>query len=81
MFQLDKTGRAPTDLANFPNKATITDFQWNPFDDREIAVGLDNGIVKIWNIPEKGLKDLDSNPSDILEGNQPLIYVLLLNCI
>lgn len=26
--------------------------QWNPFRDDELAVGLENGLVNIWHIPD-----------------------------
>lgn len=32
------------------NKAQVTDLQWNPFDDSQLAVGTDCGVVNIWQL-------------------------------
>ena len=39
------------------------DYQWDPFDNRVLAVGCDDGRVKIWNIPEDGLTESTNNPT------------------
>ena len=68
LFQLSKAGRAPKEIPTFQNKSAVTDFKWSPFYEGELAVGVDSGVVKIWNIPEEGLKGTESQPNDVLEG-------------
>ena len=67
-LQLSKVGRLSSGLPVLQNKAPVTDFQWSPFNNREIAVGLDTGAVKIWHIQENGEEQEIANPSHVLEG-------------
>ena len=32
------------------NKAQVTDLQWNPFDDEQLAVGTDSGVINLWRL-------------------------------
>ncbi|VDM51798.1 unnamed protein product [Angiostrongylus costaricensis] len=32
------------------NKALVTDLHWNPFDDEELAVGTDVGLINFWHL-------------------------------
>lgn len=34
------------------NRVQLTDLHWNPFRNDELAVGLENGLVNIWRIPD-----------------------------
>lgn len=46
------------------------DIAWNPFDEYMIASCSEDCMVKIWNIPEGGLKENLSEPIVNLSGHQ-----------
>lgn len=37
----------------------LMDLKWNPFNDRMLATSADDGTIKIWVIPEDGLKEVE----------------------
>jgi WD40 repeat protein len=39
------------------HKSQITAFQFNPFNDNELATGSGEGVVMLWQIPDGGLKE------------------------
>lgn len=45
------------------NGSNIMDFQWNPFDNRQLVVACDDGSVKIWEIAEGGLQESTNVPA------------------
>jgi len=58
IFELSNTGRLSDGvIPSLVNGSNIMDFQWNPFDISQLVVALDNGIVKVWHIPENGLTE------------------------
>ncbi len=50
------------------NKAAVTDMTWCPFDPEELAVGCENGVVKIWKVPEEGVDDMIEEPVLSISG-------------
>ncbi|XP_071480656.1 coronin-6-like [Diadema antillarum] len=54
----DKTGRLD---ANYPqvmgHQAAVLDLAWSPFNDNLIASCDDNGVIKLWQIPDGGLTE------------------------
>jgi len=53
------------------NGASVTDFKWNPFNDHQLAVALDNAVVKIWDIPQTDITEISKKPSKVLRGTLP----------
>ena len=56
-------------LSTVENKAVVVDFSWNPFNDQQLAVGLDTGVIKLWTIPVNGLTNSLVDASLVLEGD------------
>lgn len=55
VYELGKPGRLPDGvIPSLVNGSNIMDFQWDPFDSQKLAVACDDGIVKLWNVPEDG---------------------------
>lgn len=56
----DKVGRLPQGLPKVcGHSGRILDIQWNPFNSNIIASASEDGLIKLWNIPNEGLtKDL-----------------------
>lgn len=55
VYELGKPGRLPDGvIPSLVNGSNIMDFQWDPFDATKLAVACDDGIVKIWQVPEEG---------------------------
>jgi coronin-7 len=63
VFELSKPGKLPDGvIPTLVNGSNIMDFQWNPFNAKELIVACDDGSVKIWEIPEGGLKESTNTP-------------------
>lgn len=63
VFELSSPGRLPDGvIPTLVNGCNIMDFQWNPFDNRQLVVACDDGLVKVWRIPEGGLKESTNEP-------------------
>lgn len=55
---------------------TISDFDLNPFNSFEVAVGCSNGCIKIWSIPEHGLTSSSEAPSSELNGHAERVIIV-----
>merc|ERR1719422_2816533 len=56
VFEMAKSGRIPDGVTPAViNTATVMDFAWDPFDNRRLAVAMDDGAINLWEIPEGGL--------------------------
>lgn len=57
VLPLDSHGR----FVSFPmvvgHSAFVTDFTFSPFDDHLLATGAEDGLVKLWHLPEELGKD------------------------
>ena len=70
IVELNKPGRLPDTVINcIINKTKLSDFTWDPFDDDVIAVACDDGIVRVWTIPEGGLISSLTEPDVELKGH------------
>ncbi|ETN78446.1 hypothetical protein NECAME_02883, partial [Necator americanus] len=68
IYDVDKPCKLPDGVMDgIFNKAQVTDLHWNPFDDEQLAVGLDVGSINFWRLsrsdgprnemhPEKAMK-------------------------
>ncbi|KAK3598613.1 hypothetical protein CHS0354_019873 [Potamilus streckersoni] len=71
VLPLEKTGRIDINVPRVCGHAgAVMDIKWNPFNDHIIASGSDDNTVKLWQIPEKGLKVSLSEWQVDLHGHQ-----------
>jgi coronin-1B/1C/6 len=57
VLPLTKAGRVPRNVPLVSgHKAIVLDIQWSPFNDNEIASASEDCTVKVWHIPDEGLK-------------------------
>ena len=54
----------------------IYDVKWSPFNDNLIASASDDCTVKLWHIPDGGLKSGLSEPLANLEGHQRRVTII-----
>jgi coronin-1B/1C/6 len=52
------------------HKSAVLDFEWNPFNDSLLITAAEDNGVKLWQIPEGGLKEHMKEPLVSLEGHQ-----------
>lgn len=52
------------------------DFAWDPFDNQRLAVACDDGVVKLWKIPETGLKEPTNEPEQEFNAHSDKIYFI-----
>lgn len=77
IFELSKPGRLPDGvIPSLVNGNNIMDFQWDPFDNKRLAVACDDGTVKIWAIPEGGLSEPTNEPEKELFAHSDKIYII-----
>ncbi|XP_053691044.1 coronin-7 isoform X2 [Sabethes cyaneus] len=77
IFELSKPGRLPDGvIPSLVNGNNIMDFQWDPFDNRRLAVACDDGVVKIWAIPDGGLTEPTNEPEKELVAHSDKIYII-----
>ncbi|EDS39520.1 coronin [Culex quinquefasciatus] len=77
IFELSKPGRLPDGvIPSLVNGNNIMDFQWDPFDNKRLAVACDDGTVKIWAIPEGGLTEPTNEPDKELVAHSDKIYII-----
>ncbi|KAG4075646.1 hypothetical protein HA402_003471 [Bradysia odoriphaga] len=77
VYELSKPGRLPDGvIPSLVNGSNIMDFQWNPFDASMLAVACDDGIVKMWRIPDEGLNEPTNVPESELPAHSDKIYFI-----
>eukprot|EP00416_Gambierdiscus_australes_P039944 CAMPEP_0171104652 /NCGR_PEP_ID=MMETSP0766_2-20121228/61073_1 /TAXON_ID=439317 /ORGANISM="Gambierdiscus australes, Strain CAWD 149" /LENGTH=456 /DNA_ID=CAMNT_0011565315 /DNA_START=73 /DNA_END=1443 /DNA_ORIENTATION=+ len=65
-----KYGRLPRDLPLVTgHTGPILDFEFNPFDDNMLVSASEDMTVKLWRIPDEGLKSHMREPLALLEGH------------
>lgn len=75
ILELKEGGRLPdTGVPTIQQGANITDFAWDPFNDRRLAVSCDDAKIRVWNIPEDGLTESLTEPDMCLIGHREKIY-------
>ena len=56
IFETKRPGRIEAGvLPVIINGATVLDFAFDPFDKTRLVAGCDDGIIRVWKIPEGGL--------------------------
>lgn len=77
IFELNKPGKLPDGvIPSLVNGSSIMDFQWDPFNSRRLAVACDDGMVKLWTIPEGGLTEPTNEPFQEYVAHSDKIYSL-----
>ena len=77
VYELGNPGRLPDGvIPSLVNGSNIMDFQWDPFDATRLAVACDDGIVKLWNVPEQGLTEPTNEFSAELACHADKIYFI-----
>ncbi|XP_029668166.1 coronin-7 isoform X2 [Formica exsecta] len=77
VLELKKTGRLPDGvMPALVHGATVMDFQWDPFDNQRLAVACDDGIIRLWEIPESGLVEPTNEPKHVIEAHTDKIYLI-----
>jgi coronin-1B/1C/6 len=66
VFDIDKPGRADTQCIMNGQSGPLTDFDFNPHNEQQIATISEDFTVKLWDIPTDGLKEnITSATADI----------------
>nr|XP_013795404.1 PREDICTED: coronin-7-like [Apteryx mantelli mantelli] len=74
-LQLSKPGRLPdTAVPTIQNGTAVADLSWDPFDARRLAVAGEDAKIRLWRIPEGGLRDTLQEPEAVLRGHTEKIY-------
>jgi len=70
-------------LNNIPrvtgHKGAVLDLDWNPFNDNLVASASEDCYVKVWGIPEGGLKQNLTDPLQTLSGHKRKVGTCLFN--
>ncbi|XP_008281999.1 coronin-7 isoform X1 [Stegastes partitus] len=75
VFERSQPGRLPdTALPTIQNSVNVADFSWDPFDTCRLAVAGDDAKIRVWQVPEDGLKETLTEPELILQGHTEKIY-------
>ncbi|CAK9811862.1 Coro7 [Anthophora plagiata] len=77
VLELKKTGRLPDGvMPALVHGATVMDFQWNPFDNQRLVVACDDGMIRLWEIPESGLSEPTNEPKHTIKAHTDKIYLI-----
>lgn len=77
IYEVNKPGRQPDGvIPSLVNGSNIMDFQWDPFDTNKLAVACDDGVIRLWNIPENGLTEPTNKPDGELIAHSDKIYFI-----
>ncbi|NXP68084.1 CORO7 protein, partial [Chloropsis cyanopogon] len=61
-------------IAVLENGAAVADLTWDPFDPRRLAVAGEDARIRLWRIPEGGLRETLQEPEAVLRGHTEKIY-------
>ncbi|XP_055297262.1 coronin-7 isoform X7 [Sitodiplosis mosellana] len=77
VYELNKPGRLPDGvIPSLVNGNSIMDFQWDPFDANKLAVACDDGVVRLWKVPDNGLTEPTNQPEGELVAHSDKIYFI-----
>uniref|UniRef100_A0A673AP14 Coronin n=1 Tax=Sphaeramia orbicularis TaxID=375764 RepID=A0A673AP14_9TELE len=75
VFERSQPGRQPdTALPTIQNSVNVADLCWDPFNKHRLAVAGDDAKIRMWQVPEGGLKETLTEPELILQGHTEKIY-------
>ncbi|XP_075942074.1 coronin-7 isoform X1 [Anarhichas minor] len=68
-------GRLPdTALPTVENSVNVVDLCWDPFNAQRLVVAGDDAKIRVWQVPEGGLKETLTEPEVLLQGHTEKIY-------
>ncbi|XP_061848120.1 coronin-7 isoform X2 [Colius striatus] len=75
ILEHSRPGRLP-DVAvpTIQNGVAVADLCWDPFDTRRLAVAGEDAKIRLWRIPEGGLREPLREPEAVLQGHTEKIY-------
>lgn len=77
IFELSKTGKLPDGvIPALVHGNNVMDFTWDPFDNRRLAVACDDGVIKLWKIPEGGLTEPTNEAESEFNAHSDKIYFI-----
>ncbi|XP_060530155.1 coronin-7 isoform X2 [Cylas formicarius] len=77
IFELSKTGKIPDGvIPALVHGNNVMDFCWDPFDGRRLAVACDDGVIKLWTVPENGLTVPTNQPDTEFVAHSDKIYFI-----
>ncbi|KAJ8922826.1 hypothetical protein NQ315_007861 [Exocentrus adspersus] len=77
IFELSKTGKLPDGvIPALVHGNNVMDFAWDPFDNGRLAVACDDGVIKLWRIPEGGLTEPTNEPEKEFNAHSDKIYFI-----
>lgn len=77
VLPLDKTGRIDVGTPKVTGHAgPVLDIKWCPFNDNLIASASDDCTIKLWHIPDGGLKSSITEPLVDLQGHQRRVSII-----
>ncbi|KAK7080135.1 hypothetical protein SK128_009405 [Halocaridina rubra] len=77
VLPLDKTGRIDVSTPKVTGHAgPVLDIKWCPFNDNLIASASDDCTIKLWHIPDGGLKSTITDPLADLQGHQRRVSIV-----
>ncbi|KAM6904962.1 coronin-7-like isoform 1-T1 [Xenentodon cancila] len=75
IYERSQPGRQPDSaLPTIQNSVNVADFSWDPFDTHRLAVAGDDAKIRLWQVPQGGLKETLTEPELILQGHTEKIY-------
>ncbi|XP_075035531.1 mitochondrial import inner membrane translocase subunit TIM16 isoform X1 [Mixophyes fleayi] len=76
VLELLQTGRLPDTLPTLQNTAPVTDLTWDPFNPYRLAIAGEDGRIRVWTIPQDGLKETLTEPQLVLAAHNERIYTV-----
>eukprot|EP00096_Caligus_rogercresseyi_P010970 TRINITY_DN416_c0_g2_i2.p1 TRINITY_DN416_c0_g2~~TRINITY_DN416_c0_g2_i2.p1 ORF type:complete len:809 (-),score=243.81 TRINITY_DN416_c0_g2_i2:551-2977(-) len=77
VFEISKPGRITNGVQPvLINKANVMDFSWDPFDDHRLIVACDDGYLRLWNIPEGGLRQPVNEPEFLFPAHNDKVQIV-----
>ncbi|KAM4632369.1 coronin-7-like isoform 1-T1 [Discoglossus pictus] len=76
VLELSQPGRLPDTLPTVQNKVPVTDLTWDPFNTHRLVTGGEDGRIRVWMIPEKGLTETLTEPHTVLTAHNERIYTV-----
>ncbi|KAK9535091.1 hypothetical protein VZT92_007493 [Zoarces viviparus] len=68
-------GRLPdTAMPTVENSVNVVDLSWDPFNAQRLVVAGDDAKIRVWQVPEGGLKETLTEPEVLLQGHTEKIY-------
>lgn len=75
ILERSQPGRLPdTAVPTIQNSVNVADFCWDPFDPHRLAVAGEDAKIRVWQVPEGGLKETLTEPELTLQGHTEKIY-------